>query len=94
MAGTTAAAQVHSHAVYLGSVLCLFFVWSGENMRMKMLATEMKKQERTMHPCPACDENGVVDFIDLVRGRAELHCPRCPTTWAEQTEATMKFLGK
>ncbi len=54
----------------------------------------MKKQERTMHPCPACDENGVVDFIDLVRGRAELHCPRCPTTWAEQTEATMKFLGK
>ncbi len=34
-------------------------------MRMKMLATEMKKQERTMHPCPACDENGVVDFINV-----------------------------
>ena len=61
-------------------------------MRMKLLATE--KKQRTMHPCPACDENGVVDFIDLVRGRAELHCPKCPTTWAEQTEATMRYLGK
>lgn len=45
------------------------------------------------HPCPACGTNGVVDFLDLVRGRAQMHCPRCPTSWAEQTEATMKYLA-
>ncbi len=45
------------------------------------------------HPCPVCGSNGVVDFLDLVRGRAQMHCPNCPTSWAEQTEATMKYLA-
>jgi formate dehydrogenase maturation protein FdhE len=61
-------------------------------MKMKMMSAAPKKQ-RAMHPCPACTANGVVDFVDLVRGRAQLHCPDCPTSWAEQTEATMKYLS-
>ncbi len=62
---------------------------------MEKLASVAKSAEgdkRAKHPCPACDANGIVDFIDLVRGRAELHCGSCPTSWAEQTEATMKYL--
>ncbi len=63
-------------------------------MKTKIMSSELLKKQRTMHPCPACQANGVVDFVDLVRGRAQLHCPRCPTSWAEQTEATMKFLER
>lgn len=45
------------------------------------------------HPCPRCSTNGIVDFVDLTRGRAELHCPACPTGWAESTTATMDYLA-
>lgn len=56
-------------------------------------ATAPAGQQVRRHPCPACQTNGVVDFLDLVRGRALLHCPVCPTSWAERTEATMKYLS-
>lgn len=45
-------------------------------------------------PCPRCGTEGIVDFLDLIRGRAELHCPNCPTGWALETEASMAHLGR
>ena len=45
-------------------------------------------------PCPRCGTQGIVDFLDLIRGRAELHCPACPTGWALETEAPMAHLGR
>lgn len=44
------------------------------------------------HPCPRCETTGVVDFLDLVRGHAQLHCPSCPTGWAVSIEAPMGHL--
>ena len=43
-------------------------------------------------PCPRCGADGVIDFIDLIRGPAELHCPKCPTGWAVASEATIAYL--
>ncbi len=52
-----------------------------------------RPKDLVRHPCPACGSKGIIDFLDLVRGQAELHCRACPTIWAEQTHATMDHLA-
>ncbi len=59
------------------------------------MVTLTKKADRkgaVLHPCPVCGAGGIVDFVDLVRGRAEVHCRQCPTSWAERTQAKMAHL--
>ncbi len=47
----------------------------------------VREETRASHPCPRCATDGSVDFFDLVRGVASLHCPACPTAWTVETEA-------
>lgn len=47
----------------------------------------VREETAQTHPCPRCDSDGSVDFFDLVRGIASLHCPNCPTAWVVETEA-------
>ncbi len=58
------------------------------NMSLDTWADEIVRDEsRMVHPCPRCQTSGAVDFFDLVRGVASLHCPSCPTAWTVETEA-------
>lgn len=58
---------------------------------MKTIKKSEAKKARK-RPCPRCNEEGIVDFIDLIRGTAEMHCRSCPTGWTERTEPTMSYL--
>lgn len=59
------------------------------------LADEVVREETKMkHPCPRCETDGSVDFFDLVRGVASMHCPACPTAWTVETEAPYAALSR
>lgn len=45
------------------------------------------------HPCPRCGGRGSVDFFDLIRGKASLHCHSCPTAWSVATDAPLAHLA-
>ncbi len=47
----------------------------------------VREETAASHPCPRCESDGSVDFFDLVRGIASLHCSNCPTAWVVETEA-------
>ncbi len=63
--------------------------WSKDTSADELIAATSANQ----HPCPRCDTNGSIDFFDLVRGNATLHCPACPTAWTIEIEAPMAHLG-
>ena len=58
-------------------------------MELKWRATQEVEHK---YPCPSCGDKGIIDFIDLVRGKCELHCRSCPEIFESDTEATMAHL--
>lgn len=58
-----------------------------ENSRDTWADDVVREEMMVKHPCPRCVTEGSVDFFDLIRGVASLHCPSCPTAWTVETEA-------
>lgn len=64
--------------------------WSTDTHADQLIAETTSQS----HPCPRCTTEGSIDFFDLVRGNATLHCPNCPTAWTIEIEAPMAHLGE
>lgn len=43
--------------------------------------------------CPHCEIDGVVDYVDLVRGVSTLHCSECSLEWKMEIQAPMDYLA-